>query len=172
MQNTQRSHVFLVAAAVAALVGLRGPVSAGEEAPSPPSVVLVLVDDMGWTDLSCQGSEYYETPNIDRLAAGGMRFTNAYAACAVCSPTRAAVMTGRYPARTGVTDWIRARFQRGGRGTPERNPTEYVGGSNRRLLCPPNPFWLEHEEVTLAEALRPAGYRTGYIGKWHLGDDA
>lgn len=136
----------------------------------PPNVVLILVDDLGWMDLSCQGSDYYRTPHIDQLAAEGMRFTDAYAACAVCSPTRAAVLTGRYPGRTGVTDWIRARFQRGGIGTPDKNPTEYVGGKNRPLLCPPNPYWMEHEEVTIAELLKPAGYATCHIGKWHLGD--
>ncbi len=134
-----------------------------------PNVVLVLVDDLGWMDLSCQGSDYFRTPNIDKLASQGMRFTNAYAACAVCSPTRAAVLTGRWPARTGVTDWIRARFQRGNVRATE-NPTEYVGGPNRKLLCPPNPYWMEHEEVTIAEMLRPAGYTTCHIGKWHLGD--
>ena len=133
--------------------------------------VVFLVDDLGWMDLSCQGSDYYKTPHIDQLAADGMRFTNGYAACAVCSPTRAAVMTGRYPGRLGVTDWIRARFQRGNLGTPEANPTEYVGGKNRKLLCPPNPFWMEHDEVTIAELLKSRGYGTGYIGKWHLGDD-
>lgn len=134
--------------------------------------VVILVDDLGWMDLSCQGSDYYRTPNIDRIAAEGMRFTNGYAACAVCSPTRAAFQTGRYPARIGVTDWIRSRFQRGGIGTPEKNPTDYVGGPNRKLLCPPNPYWMEHEEVTIAEVLRKNGYKSGYIGKWHLGDDA
>ena len=137
-----------------------------------PNVVLILVDDLGWMDLSCQGSDYYQTPNIDKLAAEGIRFTNAYAACAVCSPTRSAVMTGRYPGRVGVTDWIRARFQRGGIGTPEENPTEYVGGKNRKLLCPPNPYWMEHEEVTIAEVLAEAGYESCHIGKWHLGDPA
>ena len=136
-----------------------------------PNIVLVLVDDLGWMDLGCQGSTFYETPNIDRLAAQGMRFTNAYAACAVCSPTRAAVMTGRYPARVGVTDWIRARFQRGGIGTPAANPTEYVRRPNGKLWCPPNPYWMEHSELTLAEMLKPAGYRSCHIGKWHLGDD-
>ena len=145
-------------------------VSAQSTTPKPLNVVLVLVDDLGWMDLSCQGSKYYATPNIDRLAASGVRFTDAYAACAVCSPTRAAVMTGRYPARTGVTDWIRARFQRRGGKTPAKNPTEYVGGPGRRLLCPPNPFWLELEERTLAEVLKSAGYSTCHIGKWHLGD--
>ena len=135
-----------------------------------PNIVLILVDDLGWMDLSCQGSDYFRTPNIDRLASQGMRFTDAYAACAVCSPTRAAVMTGRWPGRVGVTDWIRARFQRGNQATPNKSRTEYVGGNNRKLLCPPNPFWMEHEETTIAELLKPAGYVSCHIGKWHLGD--
>ena len=136
----------------------------------PLNFILVLVDDMGWMDLSCQGSDFYRTPSIDRLAEEGMRFTNGYAGCAVCSPSRAAVQTGRHPHRLGVTDWIRSRFQRGGKGTPEVNPTEYVRNNNRKLLCPPNPFWMEHEEITIAEALKEEGYQTAYIGKWHLGD--
>ena len=135
-----------------------------------PNVVLILVDDMGWMDLSCQGSDYFRTPHIDDLARRGVRFTDAYAACAVCSPTRAAMMTGRWPGRVGVTDWIRARFQRGNRGVPQANPTEYVGDINSKVLCPPNPYWMKHEEVTIAEALELAGYKSGYIGKWHLGD--
>ena len=134
--------------------------------------IVILVDDMGWMDLSCQGSDFYQTPHVDRLAAEGMRFTNAYAACAVCSPTRAAIQTGRYPGRIGVTDWIRSRFQRGGIGTPEQNPVDYVGGKNRRFLCPPNPFWMEHEELTIAEVLKNHGYQSAHIGKWHLGDVA
>lgn len=73
---------------------------------SSPNVIVVMVDDMGWRDLSCQGSTFYETPHIDRLAAGGLRFTNGYAACTVCSPSRAAMMTGQYPARLHITDWI------------------------------------------------------------------
>ncbi len=138
----------------------------------PPNVILILVDDLGWMDLSCQGSDFYRTPAIDRLASEGLRFTNGYAACAVCSPTRAAVQTGRYPHRVGVTDWIRSLFQRGDLGTPEANPTEYVGGRNQKLLCPPNPFWMEQSELTVAEVLAASGYHTGYIGKWHLGDEA
>ena len=144
---------------------------ASQFAVAAPNIVLVLVDDLGWADLGCQGSEFYETPNIDRLAAGGMRFTDAYAACAVCSPTRAAVMTGRYPARVGVTDWIRARFQGGKLPADGKNPTQYVGGPKQKLLCPPNPFWMESEEVTIAERLQAAGYATCHIGKWHLGMD-
>jgi arylsulfatase A-like enzyme len=135
-----------------------------------PNIIVILVDDMGWMDLSCQGSDYYKTPAIDRIATEGMRFTNGYAACAVCSPTRAAVQTGRYPHRIGVTDWIRSLFQRGNRGTPDANPTEYVGGKRNKFLCPPNPYWMEHDEITIAEALKASGYQSGYIGKWHLGD--
>jgi len=142
------------------------------ESTGEPNIVLILVDDLGWMDLSCQGSDYYRTPNIDRLAAQGMRFTDAYAACAVCSPTRAAVMTGRWPGRIGVTDWIRARFQRGNQPAPDKTKTDYVGGNNRKLLCPPNPFWMEHEETTIAELLKPKGYVSCHIGKWHLGDPA
>jgi arylsulfatase A-like enzyme len=81
-------------------------------------------------------------------------------------------MTGRWPGRVGVTDWIRARFQRGNQPTPNKTKTEYVGGNNRKLLCPPNPFWMEHEETTIAELLKPKGYVSCHIGKWHLGDPA
>ena len=136
-----------------------------------PNIVLILVDDLGWIDTGCYGSKFYETPNIDKLAAEGMRFTDAYAACAVCSPTRAAVMTGRYPARLGVTDWIRARFQGGKIPENKKNPTKYVGNKNKKLLCPPNALWMELEEITIAEALKPAGYTSCHIGKWHLGSD-
>lgn len=136
------------------------------------NIVFILVDDLGWTDLACQGSKYYETPNIDRLASQGMRFTDAYAACAVCSPTRAAVQTGRYPARLGVTDWIRARFQGGIIGPDGKNPTGYTGGRNHKLACPKNALFMELGERTLAEAFKPAGYVSCHIGKWHLGQAA
>ena len=136
-----------------------------------PNFVFILVDDLGWKDVGCNGSGFYETPNIDRLAEGGMRFTDAYAACAVCSPTRAAVMTGRYPARLGVTDWIRSRFQGGKIPEDKKNPTAYVGGAKQKLLCPPNALWMELDEITIAEALKPAGYVNCHIGKWHLGAD-
>ena len=138
-----------------------------------PNVVLVLVDDLGWKDLGCQGSKYYETPHIDGLAKEGIRFTDGYAACAVCSPTRAAVQTGRHPARLHVTDWIRSRFQGGkipaDKINPSRKPVSQWRG--RRMLCPPNALWMESDEITLAEVLQSAGYTTGYIGKWHLGAD-
>lgn len=145
---------------------------ANENTDKKPNIVFILVDDLGWIDTACYGSKYYETPNIDKLAAEGMRFTDAYAACAVCSPTRAAVMTGRYPARLGVTDWIRSRFQGGKIPENKKNPTEYVGGKNNKLLCPPNALWMELDEITIAEALKPAGYTSCHIGKWHLGADS
>ncbi|MEW6071486.1 MAG: sulfatase [Planctomycetota bacterium] len=143
-------------------------------APNPlaverPNVLLIVVDDLGATDAGCCGSEYYETPNIDRLAAGGVRFTNAYAAAAVCSPTRAALLTGRAPARLGLTDWIRARFQGGVRPPDGRNPSGFVRPAGCSLEVPQNPLWLEHSEVTVAEMLAPAGYASGHVGKWHLG---
>lgn len=141
------------------------------EAKEKPNIVLILVDDLGWIDTGCYGSKFYETPNIDRLAAAGIRFTDGYAACAVCSPTRAAIMTGRYPARLGVTDWIRSRFQGGKIPDDKKNPTEYVGGKKQKLLCPPNALWMELDEITIAEALKPAGYTSCHIGKWHLGAD-
>lgn len=142
-------------------------------AEKPLNFVLVLVDDLGWMDLGCQGSTFYETPNIDRLASQGMRFTNGYAACAVCSPTRAAVQTGRYPGRLFVTDWIRSRFQGGNIPDDKVNPclkpqSEWRG---KQVLCPPNALWMESSEITIAEALKAAGYATCYIGKWHLGTD-
>jgi len=119
---------------------------------SPPNFVFILVDDLGATDLGCTGSTFYETPHIDKLASQGMRFTQAYSACTVCSPTRAAVMTGKYPARLHITDWIAGH----------KRPTA-------RLKVPDWTMHLPHEEVSLAEALAPAGYVSASIGKWHLG---
>ena len=136
-----------------------------------PNVILVLVDDLGWKDLSCQGSEFYKTPHIDGLADCGIRFLNGYAASAVCSPTRAAVQTGRYPHRLGVTDWIRSRFQRPNQDAITSNPTEYTSAPNQPLSCPPNPFFLDPSELTIADMLSASGYRCGYVGKWHLGDE-
>ena len=135
-----------------------------------PNVVLVLVDDMGWTDVGCFGSTYYQTPNIDRLCRGGMKFTQGYAACAVCSPTRASVMTGRYPARVGVTDWIHFHDRRATAAAKAgKNPEGFDPHRNRKLLTPICKFWLEHNEVTIPEMLKPLGYVSCHVGKWHLG---
>ncbi|MEO0481685.1 MAG: sulfatase-like hydrolase/transferase [Planctomycetota bacterium] len=140
--------------------------------PDPgPNVIVIHVDDLGWADLGCQGSTFFETPNIDGLAADGVRFTQAYAACAVCSPSRAALQTGKWPARLGITDWIRATFQRGDSTDIQDPSPSYVGGPARPLLCPPNPYFLPLDEVTIGERMQAAGYRTCHIGKWHLGDE-
>jgi arylsulfatase A-like enzyme len=124
----------------------------GAESAPKPNVIVIVADDLGWTDLGCYGSDYYESPHIDELASDGMRFTSNYSACTVCSPTRAALMTGKYPARLRITDWIP--------GQPPENP---------KLIVPDFTKQLPYEEVTIAEILRDAGYRAASIGKWHLG---
>ncbi len=137
-------------AAVAVLViGLVTPAAAQAR----PNVVFILIDDLGWADLGCYGNEYNETPHLDRLAREGLRFTQAYAAAPLCSPTRAAILTGKYPARLGITDWI---------------PGDYR--PHMPMECPVTKQYLEHSEVTMAEALKEAGYATAYVGKWHLGE--
>lgn len=132
------------------------------------NVFLIHVDDLGATDLSVFGSDYYDTPNIDRLAAEGMRFTQSYSAAAICSPSRAALMTGKYPARTGITDWIRAKFQ-GGSGLAL--PTDFEQTEGKSLKTPKNQGFLPLEELTLAERLKAVGFSTMHVGKWHLGEE-
>lgn len=120
-----------------------------------PNIVVFLVDDLGWRDLQCYGSVFHRTPRIDEFAARSARFTQAYSACHVCSPTRASVLTGRYPARLGLTDWL-----------PGRRNFEFQKLRNVETLQQ-----LPLSEVTIAEVLREHGYRTANIGKWHLGED-
>lgn len=139
--------------AAVAGVGWAQRAGAGDCCGEKPNIVFILIDDLGWADIGCYGSTFYRTPNIDRLASQGVRFTNAYAACPVCSPTRASVLTGKYPARLHLTDWIP------GHKRPEA-----------RLRVPEFNQQLPYAEVTIAEALRPAGYVSGAFGKWHLGD--
>ncbi|MES2594932.1 MAG: sulfatase [Verrucomicrobiota bacterium] len=124
-----------------------------------PNVIFFLVDDLGQRDLGCYGSKFYETPNVDRLAKEGALFTDAYAACPVCSPTRAAVQTGRWPQRTGITDYIGAAMK------PE------LWKRNTVLLPAPYQDRLAHEEVTMGEMMKSAGYATFFAGKWHLGPE-
>ena len=115
--------------------------------------VFILVDDLGWSDLGYMGSTFYETPNIDLLSQESIQFSNAYASGSVCSPSRAAIMTGRHPARVGITDWIPGNDKQ-----------------NEKLLGPQDLDQLPLTEKTLANAFKAANYATFYAGKWHLGD--
>jgi len=118
-----------------------------------PNIVVFVIDDLGRNDLGCYGSKFIRTPNIDRLALDGLQLMNGYAACPVCSPTRASLLTGKYPARLHITDWLPGR--------PDR--------TDQPLARPVIPQQLALEETTLAEAMKAAGYQTAHVGKWHLG---
>ncbi len=135
------------------LLGELSHLLAEESCIQPPNVLLIVADDLGWADLSCYGNDLHETPRLDRLAAQGVRFTEAYAASPVCSPTRAAILTGQHPARLHMTIWRENALVRG----------------NRKLLEPVclDSLPLEHE--TLAEILKASGYYNAHVGKWHLG---
>lgn len=148
----RRTSVFLFAGMVLGISGCR-PLEGTEKPAQRPNVVFFLVDDLGWADLACYGNRFHETPNIDRLASEGVRFTDAYAASAVCSPTRASIMTGKYPARLKITDWIPG-----------------VIFPQAKLSTPGIRYELPLEETTLAEALQANGYHTLHVGKWHLGE--
>lgn len=122
-----------------------------------PNIILILLDDLGWRDLTCTGSDFYETPNIDRLSRNGMSFNSAYASCPVCSPSRASIMTGKYPVNVGITDWI--------------DYGSYMHPLKGRLIDAPYIKDLPHSETSLATALREGGYHTWHVGKWHLGGE-
>ena len=124
-----------------------------------PNIVFILADDLGWRDLSNEGSTFYESPNLDRLAREGMKFTRGYATCQVCSPSRASILTGKYPPNHGITTWIGERSGASWRGT-RRQDSHLPAAYERNLRA---------SEHTLAEVLRDAGYKTFFAGKWHLG---
>lgn len=143
---------FLAYFICAGCVVLSQPKSRSEN--SKPNIVIFFIDDMGTRDLGCYGSDFYQSPAIDGLAALGVRFTNAYSSCTVCSPTRASLMTGKYPARLHLTDWIKGHIR-----------------PWAQLRVPNWTMYLPLKEKTLAESLKEKGYATWHVGKWHLGDD-
>jgi arylsulfatase A-like enzyme len=152
MQNPNRLLAFALVM-VTTLVAHRHCLAAQ---PKSWNIVFFLVDDLGWADVGCFGSSFHRTPSIDALCASGMKFNYGYAACPVCSPTRASILTGRHPVRVGITDWIPgARARR---------------GSNPRFLHVDDRDNLALDEVTIAEALKEKQYQTFFAGKWHLGD--
>ncbi len=125
-----------------------------QNSPEKPNIIFILADDLGWADLPVYGNKFNEAPNINKLSSEGVRFTNAYAACPVCSPTRASIMSGQYPARVGIIDFIPGHWR----------PYE-------KVIVPVNRTqYLPQEVITIGEAMKDAGYATGYFGKWHLGN--
>ena len=148
-----RPFVLLLAAVTFPLSAVTGALAAER-----PNFVFFLVDDLGWADVGCNGSTFYETPNIDALAASGMRFTQGYAACPVCSPTRASILTGRHPVRVDITDWIPGR--------------RLAADADVRFAHVEDRDNLALQETTIAESLRDqANYQTFFLGKWHLGGE-
>jgi arylsulfatase A-like enzyme len=131
---------FALILAAATCISFALPFAVHAQPKPAPNIVFFLVDDLGWTDVGCFGSSFYETPHIDKLAKSGMRFTNAYTACPVCSPTRASIMTGKHPVRVNITDWIPGQKQQ----------------KNARLIMPEDLDHLPLAEVTLEEMLRAA----------------
>ncbi len=146
--------------AMVLLSGLGLLMSCQQKDPSPkPNILFILADDLGYHDLSCMGSEFYETPNIDKIGLEGMIFTDGHATCQVCSPSRASIMSGQFPGRHGITDWIGARS-----GTEWRKAKRY-----NKLLPAEYVHNLSHDFTILPEAMKEEGYLTFFAGKWHLG---
>jgi arylsulfatase A-like enzyme len=145
---------------IAMLFVLFAQTTIGQDNTRKPNIVFILADDLGWADLTSYGSTFYETPNLDRLASMGTRFTQAYASCPVCSPTRASVLTGKYPIKTGITDWVKGRQENG-------KARDY-----EKMIAQPFNYFLKQEEETIAEAALKNNYKTFFAGKWHLGEGA
>ncbi len=161
MKNTSALKILLAVGTVVCSCKNAEKQKQTSEPKEKPNFLFILVDDMGWADAGCFGSSFYETPNLDKLATQGMKFTNAYAACPVSSPTRASIMTGKYTPNHGITDWIPGRRKQ----FPKEDHFKFISASvefNQHLAL---------EEITLAEAFKEAGYKTFFAGKWHLGGE-
>src|SRR6266581_1661059 len=143
-------RVFVILSAIVAFLFPSQCIAHGR----PPNIVIILADDLGWTDVGCQGSKYYETPHIDKLATQGLRMTSYYHS-QNCAPTRAALMSGQYAPRTGV--YTVGSLERG-------------DAKDRKMTVPMNETKLPLDRVTLAQSLKQAGYATAIFGKWHLGE--
>ncbi len=159
-----RVKPFLLFAVMSAWLAI-SPMAHAAAPAKRPNIIVFLVDDMGWKDCGVYGSTYYETPNMDRLAQRGMRFTDCYSANPLCSPTRASILTGKYPARHGITT-------PSGHLPPHPPGYKFLADSappNEEFIYPESRHYLDPSEYTIAERLRDAGYRTGHFGKWHLG---
>ena len=154
-QQTRRDFLKTLGAGA---VGMLWGCSSVKSAPvkKQPNFVFILVDDLGWTDLGCFGSSFYDTPNIDKLCASGMKFTNAYAACPVCSPTRASILTGKYPQRVGITDFINSA----GGNQPRISPSRSISTASRKSAA----FWAFPGDLTSNPAANPwIATRSGLI---------
>lgn len=150
--STKKFHLFLLVSLLG--IACKENPSTSTEEKGKPNIIFILADDLGWADLPVYGNKFNEAPNLDQLAKDGMKFSNAYAACPVCSPTRASIQSGQYPAHVGITDFITGHWR----------PYEELRVPINRTQYLPN------EIHTIGEALQDAGYQTGYFGKWHLGN--
>lgn len=157
MKNILRRHLVLLGYISVLMLSVSCNPPAETHQAAKPNFLFILVDDLGQRDIGAFGSTFYETPNVDKLAADGAMFTDAYAACPVCSPTRASIMTGKYPATLNITDWIPGR-------------QSYTNTDYDQMLSKPFTLALPLEETTIAEALKENGYQTFFTGKWHIGE--
>ena len=157
MKNWDRTSLLISACSVPMILGAQN-----VQPQSKPNVIFVMIDDYGWADMGYNGSKFYETPNLDRLASESMQFTDGYATASISSPTRVSLMTGKYTARTGISVWI-SGYQYN---LPKGKLSQY------KMIVPEMPLNMPLEEVTIAEAMKENGYTTYHIGKWHCADDS
>lgn len=161
-----RIQFLLIAGFICLLSGLSTYAQVKQDKENSPNILFILIDDMGWKDIGCSGSSYYETPNIDKLASEGIRFLNAYSPAPVCTPTRGAIFSGKCPARTQLTTVFK-----GPAGPDARlHDKSKYSGENDQFLEARHRHALPETEVIIPQALAEAGYKTAFFGKWHIGE--